>query len=526
MNNFVQWFWIVDKNCHNILTFINDEKLFSWDTFMPKLKRCLSSIFLHECILEKVQLQLDHHHIDNLSRRIIFVCLITKILTLNEPNYFYIFGDEKLSPLESVLKLLDKIKLCFDDIEKLNLIDKLWLLTLKQLVLKSDSEKNFFFLSDIAHKYGKNISTSLWSNLLDDSAALNKNFTSDYSYSYISEAFEIIKHFDLNSDLPFLLKLENVIGTHCTQENVSELVAKNVNEQVDCQISLVNKLCVSFSDNLHNDYTHTFKKNAHDKSISDEVADTDNQSYVTADDSFNQSSLETISVEDIFCDDPDPICNVKNKTVTSNSALSFTIEKLSTASIGRVWSPLHDAYIILGVEKFGVGAWAKIMQEFSFPFLNTGKHIKDRWRTLLKNNLVKLNSEKLIDKVDVRYDKYLKLAQNKCKQSVNISSQCKQNSKTFSTPKKVKSILGNRKCWSDEEDAYIIAGVSSFGIGSWAKIKSTFPFSSKRSAVNIKDRWRTMLKRKLVEVNKKGKVVKYSNHLKKLLAKLKQFQQS
>lgn len=51
--------------------------------------------------------------------------------------------------------------------------------------------------------------------------------------------------------------------------------------------------------------------------------------------------------------------------------------------------------------------------------------------------------------------------------------------------------------WTDEESEWVKKGVARYGEGRWGKIKNAFPFKD-RTAVNIKDRWRTMLKLKMV----------------------------
>ncbi|MCJ8743305.1 hypothetical protein PDJAM_G00092390 [Pangasius djambal] len=54
-----------------------------------------------------------------------------------------------------------------------------------------------------------------------------------------------------------------------------------------------------------------------------------------------------------------------------------------------------------------------------------------------------------------------------------------------------------RKKWSDEESDWVKQGVARYGEGRWERIRSAFPFKG-RTAVNIKDRWRTMKKLKMV----------------------------
>ncbi|KAG5830690.1 hypothetical protein ANANG_G00313310 [Anguilla anguilla] len=52
-----------------------------------------------------------------------------------------------------------------------------------------------------------------------------------------------------------------------------------------------------------------------------------------------------------------------------------------------------------------------------------------------------------------------------------------------------------KKAWTEEESEWVRQGVAKYGEGSWAKIRDRFPFKG-RTSVNIKDRWRTMMKLK------------------------------
>ncbi|XP_072529318.1 telomeric repeat binding factor a [Salminus brasiliensis] len=56
---------------------------------------------------------------------------------------------------------------------------------------------------------------------------------------------------------------------------------------------------------------------------------------------------------------------------------------------------------------------------------------------------------------------------------------------------------GKRKMWTDEESDWVRQGVARYGEGRWERIRSMFPFKG-RTAVNIKDRWRTMKKLNMV----------------------------
>ncbi|KAK7149143.1 hypothetical protein R3I94_008676 [Phoxinus phoxinus] len=54
-----------------------------------------------------------------------------------------------------------------------------------------------------------------------------------------------------------------------------------------------------------------------------------------------------------------------------------------------------------------------------------------------------------------------------------------------------------RKLWTVQESDWLKEGVRRFGVGHWEPIRTAFPFTG-RSACNLKDRWRTMVKLKMV----------------------------
>ncbi|XP_026093511.1 telomeric repeat binding factor a isoform X3 [Carassius auratus] len=67
----------------------------------------------------------------------------------------------------------------------------------------------------------------------------------------------------------------------------------------------------------------------------------------------------------------------------------------------------------------------------------------------------------------------------------------------FSSTSGRSSKKSSRKMWTVQESEWLKEGVRRFGAGHWEKIRSSFPFTE-RTAVNLKDRWRTMLKLRLV----------------------------
>ncbi|XP_069822204.1 telomeric repeat-binding factor 2 isoform X2 [Dendropsophus ebraccatus] len=59
------------------------------------------------------------------------------------------------------------------------------------------------------------------------------------------------------------------------------------------------------------------------------------------------------------------------------------------------------------------------------------------------------------------------------------------------------SSSGRRKKWTEEETEWIKMGVEKYGEGKWSRILRSYPFKQ-RTAIMIKDRWRTMKKLSLV----------------------------
>ncbi|XP_039526146.1 telomeric repeat-binding factor 2-like isoform X2 [Pimephales promelas] len=66
-----------------------------------------------------------------------------------------------------------------------------------------------------------------------------------------------------------------------------------------------------------------------------------------------------------------------------------------------------------------------------------------------------------------------------------------------SGPSHKKTKRYTRKLWTVQESDWLKEGVRRFGVGHWEPIRCAFPFTG-RTACNLKDRWRTMVKLKMV----------------------------
>ncbi|XP_062200296.1 uncharacterized protein LOC133902981 [Phragmites australis] len=68
----------------------------------------------------------------------------------------------------------------------------------------------------------------------------------------------------------------------------------------------------------------------------------------------------------------------------------------------------------------------------------------------------------------------------------------------------------NNSRWTQKEVESLVNGVSEYGVGRWTEVKRTYFSPSVRTAVNLKDKWRNLLKAYDVKYksNKKGKIQK------------------
>uniref|UniRef100_A0A671VAI4 Uncharacterized protein n=1 Tax=Sparus aurata TaxID=8175 RepID=A0A671VAI4_SPAAU len=69
---------------------------------------------------------------------------------------------------------------------------------------------------------------------------------------------------------------------------------------------------------------------------------------------------------------------------------------------------------------------------------------------------------------------------------------CKQTDKN-----KMKLCCRSYGRWTESETQKLKEGVRKFGEGNWSKIKSYYSFEN-RTNINLKDRWRTLKKSKMV----------------------------
>ena len=54
---------------------------------------------------------------------------------------------------------------------------------------------------------------------------------------------------------------------------------------------------------------------------------------------------------------------------------------------------------------------------------------------------------------------------------------------------------GGRVRWAEEEVEFLKEGVERFGVGKWKDIRQNYPFNSKRSNVDLRDKWRNLQKK-------------------------------
>lgn len=57
------------------------------------------------------------------------------------------------------------------------------------------------------------------------------------------------------------------------------------------------------------------------------------------------------------------------------------------------------------------------------------------------------------------------------------------------------SSAGGRVRWKEEEVEYLKKGVETYGVGHWRTILERYPFHSRRTNVDLKDKWRNLQKK-------------------------------
>ena len=582
------WDWTVDYCFHRF--FENGEYGTDFGKYVKLLEKAVYTLFCDEKVITEVQENLKSHLLTDSNKRILLACIVVRALTSLEQSKPVVFlYEEESLPLKSMLVLINDLKLCFGDLKQQQLLDKLWMIAFRQFVNKEFTEKVDECLDDIIAHCGKNIPKSLWSTCISSKKGQSDFSRTASAQEFLSAVLEIIH--DLHSQLkkPFLVKVQEKLVSH----------HKNTDEDVTmAQLSQVQNVWDQFKVNLascdHLVDANVGKKrqlNSDASLINVNVADASPVDTAHSEESnlVNDKDHDMNPVKKKQCEDsascPDPkraavdvglqngTASVENPGASANSFLASKGKNPpgNKSPPRRVWSKIHDAYIILGVEKYGVGSWSQIQKEFPFPSLNTGTHIKDRWRTLVRKGYIELHSDKTIKKINSSFNRHLRFARRQTKRNdkteekaarnnrsefalkanESLHGQCVQVDKTLlkgtnskrsvlkvgkkshnemvqvdkTLLKGVDSegsrfVFGGRKPWSKEEDSFIILGVSEFGNGSWARIKKSFSCFSNRTNVNIKDRWRTMLDKQIVELSSDGKIAKLSDEHKDLMKKI------
>ena len=531
------WEWIADYNCYNMF---NDEaRLDSIENFTMLMRNANRSLFFNKDeILATVKSNLIDHELDDANKRILYSCLVTQtFLSFEKQIDKIVFLDEELPPLESVLNLIDSMISCVSSLEQ-DLLNNLWITVFKelmkrQLISKCDCK---YSVDDIILKFGKNISESSRSSVLAFSGKLDgSNIEQTICYQdFFLSVYSIVCQLHSNIDEPFLLKVQMKLDTQKNNESNVNTVDQSIYEHARSQLALLQKLN-SDCKYLKAPAEINKSKSANCMLERAETALSKENILIASAEKNNRSNSEEIS--DSENNISDAIMDHQQSSTIEVTKVAKTINKQEKSCLkSKDWSLRHDAFVIAGVEKFGLDAWNKIKQFFPFPLLETANSsvIKDRWSALLQNKVVELHPDNTIRKVNSQYNKYLKIARKKAsncsKKTVPMKKVSNINENLHGQPEHIdktllkyanhpKPIFAGRRTWSKQEDAYLISGVLEHG-HSWVKILDMFPFRSNRTGVHLKDRWRNMKKLNLVTVNENGKVVAMASEYKVLLDNL------
>ena len=65
------------------------------------------------------------------------------------------------------------------------------------------------------------------------------------------------------------------------------------------------------------------------------------------------------------------------------------MQSVTSATTKRVkFSAEEEEYLIIGIQTYGVGKWAKILSTYPFHPSRNGGSLKDKYRNLKKNGLI------------------------------------------------------------------------------------------------------------------------------------------
>jgi len=265
-----------------------------------------------------------------------------------------------------------------------------------------------------------------------------------------------------------------------------------------------------------------------------------------------------------------PLISLKSDTRTSNTLRTNPPKALSHS----------DFMLLAGFQFFGTDSWQDIVGNFPFPKegFETFDDVKAqiRFSTLEDNNSIKHCStnrtltildpvsEKLYRDFLTSSEDYLKLTRRRLCENFNacgditiqkdtdydtettLSSEEKENerknkqeneqkneqeeepvvhlnlTKTPVVQSQSKSAKGTPHCFADRDDCALLGAVEKYGVGNWSKIleNTSFPSWVNRSA-QLKNRFRYLTKRGLIETNEMNQVIVLDNTLKLLYGFIK-----
>ena len=568
------WEWIADYNCHKVLC--DPKKLDKMEDFMKLLRNANKSLHYSDLILKNIKSNLESCDLDDLTIRTLLTCLLIQaFFSVEESIGSITFLNEELPPLQSILKLIDCMKCGFSE-AKQDLLNKLWVTVFKELIRTQISAKSCTkkSLHDIAAKYGKNIPKSAQSVLVASGYKLKASELQTNNQEYLKFFLDTLYKLHSDLEVPFLTKVEKKLmaaspKNKCNDAKIAAL-NKSACDHVYSQLLLLKKLDainrqqnnqISLSENDHaenelidvmnasttsTENDDSSKDSSHTKSeifnIIYAVLPKENQPVVKGNQSggipenSHEQEPQLESCGKCSSLESDTSINLEAIPCSSTPVQNNALVQENSCSKDRVWSLQHDAYLIAGVEKFGEGMWNKIKQTFPFPLLDTNNDIGKRWKSLLERRTVEIYPDRTIKRISPRYNSQLRIAQKMVTSSTGIASRAKRVNESLhgqdilvdkvflkfaDCPDRPKPIFAGKRAWSIEEDACIILGVSEYG-RSWSRILSQYTFAPKRTGVHLKDRWRTLIAKKLVTLDKNEKVVGMSTEHKNAFDKLKE----
>lgn len=383
--------WGVDCACHVALCEVFSSEVFDLQSVVSCLVDAVNVVCRDTIILDSLFKLLnsleDHVVCSNALRRTVLICIAVRICTITQSDFEFALP-KNATKLEGILYLIKgMLKLGFVDCSETIL--EMQCLTVFLMVQQFESAQEMDKVNLVMAEYEKDLQDARM--LLKEMKEADCQGTQ--YMCYIQTMLKKIAVVNSTLGKPFIIQLADRVNEHRLlgqSKCVSKKSAQHFSTAIKALQATISKQCKKCPGMDPASVGGSGVMKSVIQSEKNPVQKLNVPS--TSSDVVQTTSLCPVGNA---CVDNQAINNDENESL---SGLSVSNTESSSTNFSRRWSPQLDSYIIAGVKKFGNGEWCKIHHNFPFPADKDNRHIKDRWRTMLKNKLVEIDSScKVVD---------------------------------------------------------------------------------------------------------------------------------